>query len=139
MDLTAIQTLLREQRIDGWLFWDFRNRDFLAYKVLGLNFEKMNTRRWFYYIPARGTPKKLVSAVEKHKLESLPGSTLIYLSWEQLHAALKKTLGPRKTIAMQYSPRNHVPYVSIVDAGTIELVKGMGHKIVSSVHPEANQ
>ena len=70
MDLTAIQTLLREQRIDGWLFWDFRNRDFLAYKVLGLNFEKMNTRRWFYYIPARGTPKKLVSAVEKHKLES---------------------------------------------------------------------
>ncbi len=132
MDLTAIQALLREQRIDGWLFWDFRNRDFLAYKVLGLNFEKMSSRRWFYYVPARGTPKKLVSAVEKHRIDTLPGSTVVYLSWEQLHAALKKTLGSRKTIAMQYSPKNNVPYVSIVDGGTIELIKSFGHKIVSS-------
>lgn len=132
MDLNAIQALLREERIDGWLFCDFRNRDFLGYKVLGLNFDKMNTRRWFYYIPARGNPKKLVSAVEKHKLDTLPGSTVVYLSWEQLHAALRKALGPRKTIAMQYSPKNNVPYISLVDAGTIELIKGFGHKVVSS-------
>ena len=132
MDLTAIQARLREERIDGWLFSDFRNRDFFSYKVLGLNFEKMNTRRWFYFVPARGTPRKLVSVVEKHKLDALPGTTTVYLSWEQLHAALKKALGPRKTIAMQYSPRNNVPYVSIADAGTVELVKSLGHRVVSS-------
>ena len=132
MDLNAIQALLREERIDGWLFCDFRNRDFLGYKVLGLNFDKMNTRRWFYYVPARGNPKKLVSAVEKHKLDALPGTTVVYLSWEQLHAALRKALGSRKTLAMQYSPKNNVPYISIVDAGTIELIKGLGHKVVSS-------
>jgi Xaa-Pro aminopeptidase len=132
MDLARIQASLREQKLDGWLFVDFRNRDFLAYKVLGLNFEKMNTRRWFYFIPAKGTPKKIVSAVEKHKLDSLPGATTVYLSWEQLHATLKKTLGPKKSIAMQYSPKNNVPYVALVDAGTIELIKGFGHKVVSS-------
>ncbi|MGA9121069.1 MAG: M24 family metallopeptidase [Bacteroidota bacterium] len=132
MDLPGIQAALRAHKMDGWLFTDFRNRDFLAYKVLGLNFEKMNTRRWFYYIPAKGVPKKIVSIVEKHKLDDLPGSTMVYLSWEQLHAALKKTLGGKKSIAMQYSPKNNVPYVSLVDGGTVELIKGFGHKLVSS-------
>jgi Xaa-Pro dipeptidase len=132
MDLPGIQAALRAHKMDGWLFTDFRNRDFLAYKVLGLNFEKMNSRRWYYYIPTKGVPKKIVSAVEKHKLDDLPGSTVIYLSWEQLHAALKKTLGAKKTVAMQYSPRNNVPYVSLVDGGTVELIKGFGHKLVSS-------
>ncbi len=132
MDLAAIQAALRSHKMDGWLFTDFRNRDFLAYKILGLDFQKMNSRRWFYYIPARGTPRKIVSVVEKHKLDLLPGSMVVYLSWEQLHAALKKSLGSRKTIAMQYSPKNNVPYVSIVDGGTIELLKSFGLKIVSS-------
>lgn len=132
MDLQGIQEALREKKIDGWLLCDFRNRDYLAYRALGLNFEKMTSRRWYYYIPAKGEPKKLVSAVEKMRLDTLPGKRMIYLSWGELHASLKKMLGTKKTIAMQYSPKNNVPYVSMVDGGTIELLKSFGYKIVSS-------
>ena len=132
MDLQKIQKALRDKHIDGWLLCDFRNRDYLAYRVVGLNFEKMTSRRWYYYIPAKGEPRKLVSAVERMRLDSLPGKRMVYLSWEELHASLKKMMGPGKKIAMQYSPKNNVPYVSIVDGGTIELLKSLGYKIVSS-------
>jgi Xaa-Pro aminopeptidase len=132
MDVKIIQEALREKGLDGWLLCDFRNRDYLAYRVLGLNFEKMSSRRWYYYIPARGEPKKLVSVVERQRLDSLPGKQMVYLSWKELHASLKKMMGPRKKIAMQYSPLNHVPYVSMVDGGTIELLKRLGYRIVSS-------
>jgi len=132
MNIEEIQRALRARRLGGWLLTDFRNRDFLAYRVLGLDVEKMNTRRWYYFIPARGTPRKLVSAVERRKLEELPGSTLVYLSWKELHASLRRILGARKTIAMQYSPRNNVPYIALVDAGSVELVKSLGHRVVSS-------
>lgn len=132
MDLHAIQNALKAKKFDGWLLCDFRNRDYLAYRVLGLNFEKMSSRRWYYYIPARGEPKKLVSAVEKMRLDSLPGKRMVYLSWGELHASLKKLMGPNKRIAMQYSPKNNVPYVSMVDGGTIELLKGLGYRIGSS-------
>jgi Xaa-Pro dipeptidase len=132
MDLHLIQKALRERELGGWLFCDFHNRDHLAHRILGLDSERMTTRRWFYFIPAKGEPKKLVHSVEKGKLDSLPGSKTVYLPWEQLHASLKKILGPAKKIAMQYSPKNNIPAVSLVDAGTIELVKSFGHKIVSS-------
>ena len=132
MDLQKIQKALKEKKLDGWLLCDFRNRDYLAYRVLGLNFEKKLSRRWYYYIPAKGEPRKLVSAVEKAPLDSLPGKKLLYLSWKELHASLRKLLGPRKKIAMQYSPKNNVPYVSMVDGGTIELLKSLGYRIVSS-------
>ncbi len=132
MDLQKIQKALRDKRIDGWLLCDFRNRDYLAYRVVGLNFEKMTSRRWYYYIPARGEPRKLVSAVERMRLDSLPGKRMVYLSWQQLHSSLRKMMGPKKTIAMQYSPKNNVPYVSMVDGGTIELLKSLGYRIVSS-------
>jgi Xaa-Pro dipeptidase len=132
MDVKIIQEALREKGLDGWLLCDFRNRDYLAYRVLGLNFEKMSSRRWYYYIPARGEPKKLVSVVERQRLDSLPGKQMTYLSWNELHASLKKMMGPRKKIAMQYSPLNHVPYVSMVDGGTIELLKRLGYRIASS-------
>ena len=132
MDIGKIQKALRGKRIDGWLLTDFRNRDYLAYRVVGLNFEKMASRRWYYYIPARGEPRKLVSAVERLHLDSLPGKRLVYLSWQEQHSALKKLMGPGKKIAMQYSPKNNVPYISLVDGGTIELLKSLGYKIVSS-------
>jgi Xaa-Pro dipeptidase len=132
MDLNGIQDALRAKKLDGWLLCDFRNRDYLAYRVLGLDFEKMSSRRWYYYIPARGEPRKLVSVVERMRLDSLPGKRMVYLSWEELHASLKKLMGPRKKIAMQYSPKNNVPYVSLVDGGTIELLKGLGYRIASS-------
>ncbi len=132
MDLNRIQKTLKDRKIDGWLFYDFHNRDHLAYRILGLNSTKMATRRWFYFIPAKGEPKKLVHSVEKFKLDPLPGKKEIYLPWEQQHTLLKKMLGPKKKIAMQYSPKNNIPYISIIDAGTIELVKSFGHTIVSS-------
>jgi len=132
MELERIQEALRDNKLGGWLLCDFRNRDYLAYRVLGLNFEKMSSRRWYYIIPARGKPRKLVSVVEKQRLDELPGETVQYLSWKELHASLKRILGPKKTIAMQYSPKNNVPYVAMVDAGTVELVRSFGHKVVSS-------
>ncbi len=132
MDLLRIQEALRQRKIGGWLLCDFHNRDHLAIHILGLDPKRMTTRRWFYYIPARGKPKKLVHTVEKGKLDTLPGNKTVYLSWEQLHASLKKMLGPAKRIAMQYSPKNNIPAVSLVDAGTIELVRSFGHKVVSS-------
>ena len=133
MDISAIQKALKARKFDGWLLCDFRNRDFLAYRALGLDIGKMSSRRWYYYIPARGEPRKLVSAVEKHYLDALPGKTQVYLSWEELHSMLRKMPGAaRKTIAMQYSPKNHVPYIALVDAGTVELLKGFGHRVVSS-------
>jgi Xaa-Pro dipeptidase len=134
MNLEKIQQELREQEVDGWLFCDFHNRDHLAYRVLGLDATKMTTRRWFYFIPAKGQPKKLVHSVEKGKLDSLPGAKTVYLPWEQLHGSLKKMLGSPKRIAMQYSPKNNIPSVSLVDAGIIELVKSFGHRVVSSAN-----
>lgn len=132
MELERIQEALRERKLGGWLFCDFHNRDHLAYRVLGLDPNKLTSRRWFYFIPAKGEPRRLVHSVEKTKLDSLPGSKQVYLPWEQLHASVKKMLGSPKKIAMQYSPKNNIPYVSLVDAGIVELVKGFGHKIVSS-------
>ncbi len=132
MDLKAIQAALKTARVDGWLLCDFRNRDYLAYRVLGMDVQKLNSRRWYYFIPAKGEPRKLVSGVERAVLDALPGRKAVYAAWAELHAGLKQLLGPKKTIAMQYSPRNNVPYVSFVDAGTMELIKGLGHKVVSS-------
>jgi len=131
MNLEAIQKELRKAKLDGWLFYDFHNRDHLAYKILGLE-NKHTTRRWFYFIPAKGEPKKLVSAVESTKLDSLPGKKFVYLPYEEQHKLLKKILGSSKKVAMQYSPKNNIPYVSLVDAGTIELIKSFGVKVVSS-------
>ena len=132
MDLERIQQALREKNLDGWLFYDFHNRDQLAYRILDLDGSKMTTRRWFYFIPADGEPQKLVHSVEPTKLDALPGKKTIYLPWEQLHAELEKILGSPKRIAMQYSPDNNIPYISIVDGGTIELIRKFGHEIVSS-------
>jgi Xaa-Pro dipeptidase len=132
MLIENIQKSLQEKNIDGWLFYDFHNRDHLAYRILKLDFSKHCTRRWFYYIPAQGEPTKLVSAVERTKLDSLPGQKKVYLSWEQQLATLNDTLGSPQKIAMQYSPNNNVPYISIVDAGTIEMIRGLGHEIISS-------
>lgn len=133
MDLKLIQKELKKAELDGWLFYDFHNRDHLAYKILGLEI-KHTTRRWFYFIPAKGEPKKLVSAVESTKLDTLPGKKFVYLPYEELHKLLKKILGSAKKIAMQYSSKNNIPYISLVDAGTIELIKSFGIKVVSSAN-----
>jgi Xaa-Pro dipeptidase len=132
MDLDAIQSALRDQQLDGWLFFDHHYRDPLAYRILGLGDDLHVTRRWFYFIPADGEPKKLVHRIESGRLDSLPGSKAVYSSWQELEAEVEALLSGRTRIAMQYSPRNAIMYISLVDAGTVELLRGMGKEIVSS-------
>jgi Xaa-Pro aminopeptidase len=130
-DIQEIQSDLRAARIDGWLFYDFRGRDPIAQNILSLP-EGMRTRRWFYFVPAKGTPKKLVHKIEMQSLAALPGETLYYSAQDELRKNLKKMFGRAKSVAMQYSPKNAIPYVSMVDAGTVELVRSCGLKVVSS-------
>lgn len=133
IDLPRIQQAIQDRNLDGWLFYDFHNRDPIAYRVLGLDFGKFTSRRWFYYIPASGEPIKLAHRVEPAKLNALPGEPRFYLAWTELHKAIKEILGkPGQRIAMQYSPLNHIPYVSMVDGGTVEMLKTFGYEIVSS-------
>ncbi len=132
MNLEAIQSALQEARIDGWLFYDHHHRDPLAYRILGLSDSLHISRRWFYLIPARGEPKKLVHRIEQGRLDSLPGTKAAYSTWQELEAQLAAMLQGSTRLAMQYSPRNAIMYVSLVDAGTIEVLRGMGKEIVSS-------
>jgi Xaa-Pro aminopeptidase len=132
MNLEKIQQVLREKNMDGWLLYDFHNRDMIAYHILDLPTGKIYSRRWFYFIPALGEPRKLAHRVEPDKLDSLPGEKIMYLAWEELHSSLKSILGSAKKIAMQYSPLQHIPLVSIVDGGLIDLIRSFGHEIVSS-------
>jgi Xaa-Pro dipeptidase len=134
MDLEKIQFTLKSYGIDGWLFYDFHNRDLIGMKILGLNPHAMATRRWFYFIPASGVPLKLAHRVEPTKLDQLPGKKMLYSSWRELHANLREMLGKPSRIALQYSPMNAVPYISIVDGGTIELIKSFGHEVISSAN-----
>jgi Xaa-Pro aminopeptidase len=132
MDLSAIQAALRERNIDAWLFYDHHHRDPIAYRVLGLPASMMVTRRWFYVIPANGEPRKLVHRIEAGHLDSLPGSKKVYSGWQELFEQLKHLLADYRDIAMQYSPNNLVFTVSLVDAGTMDLIRGMGKNVVSA-------
>lgn len=132
MDLHAIQSALRDRKFDAWLFYDHHHRDPIAYRVLGLAETLMATRRWYYVIPATGNPKKLVHRIEAGHLDPLPGEKTAYSSWQEQWDGLKSMLTPYKTLAMQYSPNNLIPYIGLVDAGTIELLRGFGKEIVSS-------
>jgi Xaa-Pro aminopeptidase len=131
VDIGEIQKDLRQAKLDGWLFYDFRDRDPIAQRILHLP-PGMRTRRWFYFVPSKGTPKKLVHKIEAGALAALPGDTLYYARQKELRDGLKKALGRAKNVAMQYSPKNAIPYVAMVDAGTVELVRSSGVKVVSS-------
>jgi len=131
MQLAAIQTALREAKLDGWLFYDHHRRDAIAYRVLNIN-PVMCTRRWYYIIPSEGVPAKLVHRIEAHNLAELTGTEERYSSWREQREGLSRLLHGKKTVAMQYSALNNIPYVGLVDAGTVELVKSCGVEVVSS-------
>ncbi len=131
-DIKAIQSEMRGGKIDGWLFYDHHHRDPIAAHILGVGGNGMATRRWFYFIPTKGEPRKLVHRIEQGALDGLEGKKLVYSGWEELHKNLPKLLAGSKTIAMQYSPENNIPYIGLVDAGTIELLRKFKKKIVSS-------
>ena len=131
--VAAIQRALQEMDgLDGWLFYDFRGSDPLAYRVLLLDPGRHVTRRWYYWIPATGEPVKLLHRIEPHVLDELPGEAQRYVSWEQQRALLSSLLRNRRRIAMQYSPLNAVPYLARVDAGTIDLIRSFGLDVVTS-------
>ena len=132
MDLNQIQSTLRDANIDAWLFYDHHNRDPLAAQILGLPANGHVTRRWYYVVPATGEPQKLVHRIEAGKLDALPGTKRVYSSWQELEQQLTAMLDGHTKLAMQYSPRNAIMYVSMVDAGTVEMLRGWGKQIVSS-------
>ncbi|MEJ2009745.1 MAG: M24 family metallopeptidase, partial [Acidobacteriota bacterium] len=131
MDLDAIQSELRNAKLDGWLFYDHHRRDPIAYRVLKIA-PPMCTRRWYYLIPAAGEPSRLVHRIERGNLDGVPGSLQLYSSWTEQREHLRKMLEGRRRIAMQYSPLNDIPYVGLVDAGTVELVRSFGVEVVTS-------
>ncbi len=132
MNLDAIQAALRAAALDGWLFYDHHHRDPIAGRILGLDPLAHVTRRWYYLIPAHGEPRKLVHRIEQSRLDSLPGSRALYSSWPELAAALDAMLADTRRLAMQYSPNNALPSVSLVDAGTVEFLRSLDIQIVTS-------
>jgi Xaa-Pro aminopeptidase len=131
-DLAAVQAALRGLGLDGWLLYDFRGLNVLARRVVGLDTGAMLSRRWFYFIPSKGEPRKLVHRIEPHALDHLPGAGRQYLRWQELEAGVQDLVHGRGRIAMEYVPRNANPYVSRVDAGTVELVRSFGVEVVPS-------
>jgi Xaa-Pro dipeptidase len=131
-DIKAIQAELKASKLDGWLFYDHHHRDPIAVNILGLGGNGMATRRWFYFVPSRGEPRKLVHKIEQGVLDSLTGRKQTYAGWEELHKQLQKLLSGSRKIAMQYSPENNIPYIGLVDAGTIELVRKLKKSVVTS-------
>jgi Xaa-Pro aminopeptidase len=131
-DLRSVQAALAQLGFDGWLLYDFRGLNVLARRVLGISNDAILTRRWFYFIPANGTPKKLCHKIEPHSLDHLPGEATLYLRWQELEAGVGKLVSGAKRLAMEYVPRNANPYVSRVDAGTVELVRSFGADVQPS-------
>lgn len=131
-DLAAIQAALAQFGLDGWLLMDFRGSNVLARRVLDLESRHLQSRRLYYFIPARGEPRKLVHRIETGALDHLPGEKSIYLRWQELEARLAALVQGSQRVALEYSPRNGNPYVSRVDAGTVELLRSFGIELASS-------
>jgi Xaa-Pro dipeptidase len=133
IDVRAVQAALRDHGLDGWLWFDFQGANPIAQRLAGLGGGgHMATRRWFYMIPATGEPRGLVHVIERHNLDRLPGEKVLYAGRVQLEAGLKTLLAGTRRVAMEYSPLGAIPYVSRVDAGTVELVRAQGVEVVSS-------
>jgi Xaa-Pro dipeptidase len=134
MQLQQIQQAITTAKLDGWLFYDFRKSNPIAYNVLSLSKDEPYTRRWFYFVPAYGAPTALVSAVESHVLHTLPGNKRVFRTWQEMQEHLQRLLRPGTRIAMEYSPLNAIPYMSRVDGGTLDLVRSFGVEVVSSAN-----
>ena len=132
MQISEIQKNLKAKDFDGWLFYDFRRTNPIGYRCLELPDELIVTRRWYYYVPNAGEPVGLVSALEAGNLDTLPGKKHIYRTWQERHERLGEILPRGARVAMEYSPMGMVPYVSRVDAGTVELIRSFGVEVVSS-------
>jgi Xaa-Pro dipeptidase len=130
--LARIQRALQRDKVDGWLFFDFRRSDEIAYRLLGLDPAGARSRRWYCLVPAQGQPRKLLHAIEPRALDGVPGTSSTYTSWRTRDRELGAVLRGVRRVAMDYSPRNEIPTVARVDGGTLELVRAMGPEVVSS-------
>lgn len=126
------QTYLQEKGLDGWLLYDFHRNNELAHRFLEIPSSKMVTRRFFYWIPAQGEPIRIVHAIEAEVLDAWPGEKRIFSTWQSLEKELGWLLRGKQRIAMEYSPKNGIPYVSKVDAGTVDLIRSFGVEVASS-------
>lgn len=133
-DIAAFQTVLNEEQLDGWLFFDFRRSNAIAHRILGLPEQAFFTRRWMYYVPREGEPAAIVSAVESHALAGLPGRQRVYRTWREYRDLVSDTLSGARRVAMEYVPQNANPYCSLVDAGTVEFVRALGPEVASSAN-----
>ena len=132
-DVAAVQQSLKAEGLDGWLLYDFHGSNPIAARLLGTaGGAKMTTRRWFYLVPATGEPRGLVHAIERGTLDALPGEKAIYAGRQQLDEGLTKLLSGMTRVAMEYSRNCAIPYISRVDGGTLELVRGRGIDVASS-------
>lgn len=134
VDVAAVQDALKAEGLDGWLLYDFQGSNPIAARVAGIGRGggHLATRRWFYLVPAQGQPRGLVHAIERHNLDHLPGAKSVYAGRAQLETQLKTLLAGMSRVAMEYSPGNAIPYVSRVDAGTVEMVRETGVAVASS-------
>ena len=131
LDVPAVQRELAAQGIDGWLLYDFHGSNPIAARLAGLT-GAHTTRRWYYLIPASGTPVKLVHAIESWVLDPLPGTTRRYAGRVALEREVIAMLAGSKIVAMEYSNECAIPYISRVDAGTIDFIRRIGVRVVSS-------
>ena len=134
MRLKDIQEAITASSADGWLFYDIHKRDEIAYRILGVDDKKLTTRRWFYFVPATGNPAKLVHKIEASRLDEIPGEKVVYVSWGDMHNKLEGILHERRRVFMQFSPQCNIPSVSLVDAGTVDLIRSLGKEVLSSAN-----
>lgn len=134
LDIEKIQWLLNEQKLDGWLIYNFKGMNDIADRLLNLPDNMVSSRRYFYFIPSEGDPRKLVHRIEEKNLDTLPGDKAVYLSWQSLSEGLKSLLDGFQKIAMEFSPDNSIPYVAKVDAGTVDAVRKLGKEVHSSAN-----
>lgn len=139
IDVEAVQAALREDGLDGWLLYDFHGSNPIARALAGLHADAagsgaapLATRRWFYFVPAAGAPRALAHRIEPDVLAHLPGRRTLYAGRGQLEAGLADLVAGAGRVAMEYSPGGALPYVSKVDAGTIDAVRSLGVTVVSS-------
>jgi Xaa-Pro aminopeptidase len=144
--VARIQAALAEDDVAGWLFFDFHGTNPIARRILGVGAQPgagKTTRRWFYLVPRSGEAVKLVHRIEPHVLDHLPGRAMVYLTWEDLDRGIanlarpilgagSRHTGAAAAVAMEYSPSACLPYVSRVDAGTVERIRATGLQVVSS-------
>jgi Xaa-Pro aminopeptidase len=132
LDVAGIQSTLKSLELDGWLLYDFHGINPIARRVIGLGDDRFATRRWFGLIPASGDPVFLHHAIEAHLFAGLPGRRLPFVGYRELQEKLRETLRGTRRVAMEYVPGGAIPYVSRVDAGTVEMVRAAGAQVVSS-------